>query len=60
MFKKAYFDMDDCMEQRDTSYFKLAHAYVPFQEVDEIYSPSEALCKGTLFPQLFMPYKHER
>ena len=36
---------------------KLAHAYVPFQRYVENYSPNEALAKGTLFPELWMPYK---
>ncbi|NLY76667.1 MAG: spore coat associated protein CotJA [Tissierellia bacterium] len=34
----------------------LARAYVPFQRLNQIYSPSEALRKGTLFPELYMPY----
>lgn len=34
----------------------LARACVPFQEWNEIYSPYEALKKGTLFPELYMPY----
>ncbi|WP_082759901.1 spore coat associated protein CotJA [Abyssisolibacter fermentans] len=37
--------------------YKLARAYVPFQKLDKIYSPKQALCKGTLFPELYMPYK---
>ena len=35
----------------------LARAYVPFQIMNQVYSPSEALEKGTLFPELYMPYK---
>ena len=35
--------------------FKLAHAYVPFQVLGEVYCPAEALDKGTLFPKLYMP-----
>lgn len=36
--------------------FRLAHAYVPFQVLGDVYCPAEALCKGTLFPKLYMPY----
>lgn len=35
----------------------LAHAYVPWQMYDEAFSPREALIKGTLFPELYGPYK---
>ena len=36
---------------------KLARAYVPFQRLCSTYSPIQALCRGTLFPELFSPYK---
>lgn len=36
---------------------ELAHAYVPYQRFMESYTPAEALQKGTLFPDLWMPYK---
>ena len=36
-------------------YFRLAHAYVPWQCLNTVYSPAEALCNGTLFPELNMP-----
>ena len=35
----------------------LARAYVPFQIMNQVYSPSEALKRGTLFPELYKPYK---
>ncbi len=34
---------------------RLAHAYVPWQYYNVIYSPGEGLEKGTIFPELFMP-----
>ncbi len=40
--------------------FKLATAYIPFQNYGQIYSPQEALTKGTLFPQLYRPYQRKR
>lgn len=42
------------------SKMRLAHAYVPYQRYSESYSPAEALRKGTLFPELWMPYKPDR
>lgn len=40
-------------------YTKLAHAYVPFQTMDRVFSAAEALKKGTLFSELHAPYKKE-
>ncbi|OPX86253.1 MAG: Spore coat associated protein JA (CotJA) [Pelotomaculum sp. PtaB.Bin104] len=37
--------------------FQLAHAYVPWQYMGQVFSPAEALAHGTLFPELFMPYR---
>ena len=34
----------------------LANAYVPYQELDETFSPEESLCHGTTFPELVSPY----
>jgi len=36
-------------------YFRLAHAYVPWQYINSVFPSAEALCKGTLFPELHMP-----
>ncbi|TYQ14674.1 UNVERIFIED_CONTAM: spore coat associated protein JA (CotJA) [Acetivibrio alkalicellulosi] len=36
---------------------RLARAYVPFQKMCSVYSPIEALEKGTAFPELYSPYK---
>ncbi len=38
---------------------ELARACVPFQIMEEVYSKSEALKKGTLFPELYKPYHRE-
>jgi len=40
-------------------YTRLANAYVPFQIMDKVFSPKEALMKGTLFPELHDTYKKE-
>ena len=34
----------------------LAKAYVPYQELDETFSPQDSLCHGTTFPELVSPY----
>lgn len=39
---------------------RLAHAYVPFQTFTNSYPPEEALRRGTLFPELYMPYRPGR
>lgn len=33
-----------------------AYAYIKFQNTAELYSPENALCAGTVFPVLNMPY----
>lgn len=40
--------------------FQLARAYVPFQTMNNVYNSKEALKKGTLFPELYMPYKYKK
>jgi len=37
----------------------LAQAYVPFQtfNAENLFSPEEALLKGTIFPELYRPYE---
>lgn len=35
----------------------LAMAYVPFQQWGEVYDDSEALDRGTLFPELDLPFE---
>ncbi len=35
---------------------QLAHAYVPFQTISCLYKPMEGLKRGTIFPELDMPY----
>lgn len=34
---------------------RIAHSYVPWQYYNVVFSPAEALDKGTLFPELFQP-----
>ena len=35
---------------------KLAHAYVPFQYINQIFTPMQGLEQGTIFPELARPY----
>ncbi len=35
---------------------RLAAAYIPFQKFCTMFSPLEALKKGTAFPELYSPY----
>jgi hypothetical protein len=35
---------------------RLARAYVPFQKYGKRFRPEEGLSKGTVFPELYMPY----
>lgn len=35
---------------------RLAHAYVPWQHLGQIFSPAEGLAHGTIFPELVSPY----
>ncbi|MCR4397491.1 MAG: spore coat associated protein CotJA [Firmicutes bacterium] len=35
---------------------RLAEAYVPYQVYGATFSPPQALCTGTVFPELYKPY----
>lgn len=45
------------MSKRPPCPEELAHAYVPVQEYGKRYSPEAALQKGTIFPELYQPYR---
>jgi hypothetical protein len=36
---------------------RLAAAYIPYEKLCTLYSPIEALKKGTIFPELYSPYE---
>lgn len=38
------------------SQLRLARVYVPIQQFGAVYSPMQALRRGTLFPDLDIPY----
>ena len=35
----------------------LAMAYVPFQQINQVYEPDKAMSAGTLFPELDLPFE---
>lgn len=46
---------------RGQSELELARAYIKIQEYTKRYSSMEGLQKGTIFPELYMPYeKHDK
>lgn len=48
-----------CSEGINTSWPsnpKLATAYVPFQQMQYVYTPEKGLKQGTIFPELDRPY----
>ena len=50
-------NMTNCVPQEMViENVRLAAAYVPYQFMCEIFSPFEALAKGTAFPELYSPY----
>ncbi len=57
-FRDNMDNMSACVPQE--TYIKnvrLAAAYVPCQKFCTMFSPIEALMKGTAFPELFSPYE---
>lgn len=48
---------DKCIPQEtEIRDVRLAVAYVPYQKMCTLFSPLEALRKGTVFPELYSPY----
>jgi len=43
------------MEEKYQPLVRVGYAYVPVQELGELYAPEEALERGTLFPELDLP-----
>ncbi|NLV92719.1 MAG: spore coat associated protein CotJA [Firmicutes bacterium] len=39
--------------------FKLAQAYVPIQRLDRLWPPEVGLMRGTIFPELYRPYRRK-
>lgn len=47
---------DSCIDDERMKYFRLAMAYVPWQEWEKIHEDETALARGTLFEDLDMPW----
>ncbi|MDF2876042.1 MAG: hypothetical protein K0R22_2725 [Sporomusa sp.] len=54
--KKCMTGMDKDMDAELPECILLAHSYVPWQYYEQAFTPSEALMKGTLFPELWGVY----
>lgn len=51
----------DVNVEKKSSFYQLARAYVPWQRYTTKWDPMEGLAKGTIFPELYRPYKsHKR
>ncbi|MDK2820196.1 MAG: hypothetical protein PWP31_161 [Clostridia bacterium] len=50
---------DDKLEKQSFSY-ELARAYVPWQRFTKKWDPMEGLTRGTIFPELYKPYKRDK
>lgn len=46
----------ECVPKLLPCHIRLAEAYVPYQVYTIAFSPAEALCAGTVFPDLYRPY----
>ena len=51
---------EKCAESQQMDGMRLAQAYVPPQNFEALYSQERALCAGTIFEQLDMPYKKKK
>ncbi|WP_051542047.1 spore coat associated protein CotJA [Clostridium lundense] len=50
--------MGKCIPQETViTNVRLAAAYVPYQKLCTLFSPLEALRRGTVFPELYSPYE---
>lgn len=48
--------IEPVMEPRGREDFALGMAYVPWQQWRDLYTPDRALCVGTIFRELDMPF----
>ncbi|NPV70214.1 MAG: spore coat associated protein CotJA [Firmicutes bacterium] len=46
----------ECVPKLLPRRISLGEAYVPYQVYGPTYGPAEALCAGTIFPELYRPY----
>jgi hypothetical protein len=48
------------MEAATQMYMRLAQAYIPFQVYANRWDPMKALMMGTVFPELYRPYRSNK
>lgn len=54
--KKLKYDDENTVSV--VEFYGFGRAYIPFQELTEAYSPEKGLERGTIFPELDIPYEH--
>jgi len=59
-FQPPRYPNEKCAECMQMDGMRLAQAYVPPQNFEALYEPKQALCAGTVFEQLDMPYKKKK
>lgn len=52
--------MNNVPEYQVNTNLKLAKAYIPYQQYRDLFSVQEALYRGTMFKELYRPYKKIR
>ncbi|NLG87100.1 MAG: spore coat associated protein CotJA [Firmicutes bacterium] len=50
---------DPQVQQIIPQQLRLARAYIPIQMFTTRLEPTEGLRRGTIFPELYMPYQHQ-
>lgn len=48
------------MDAAAQMYMRLAQAYIPFQMYTNRWDPMKALMMGTIFPELYRPYRSNK
>lgn len=49
-----------CQKPHGEKEFPIGMAYVPWQKFQKIYDPAKALCQGTIFAELDLPFCGKR
>lgn len=63
MMDNSYHTCCSCIQEKETlklASMPLAMAYVPWQKWQNIYKPENALCAGTIFQELDLPFTGRR
>ncbi|MBQ2676478.1 MAG: spore coat associated protein CotJA [Clostridia bacterium] len=60
MYDRIFMGMDNGICKNDIDNLPLAMAYVPCQKWEHIYDNDVALCRGTIFAKLDLPFLGRR